>query len=675
MSYIFNAFWEEGFQKKLTSDGSESIDKDTIEQLFQYCKDTRNEVDNLANKLKTNADYGIEEVSTTTGYLKSYQLFKVENGVKTLVGSKIDIPTDFFLKEVNKIVVSDDAPIAGLSNGTYLKFVFVIENGEEKVEYQNIESLVAAITAGEHIEMSEDFAISAKGFLPKYDDVSKVLPDEKIFYYDGKSNEKFHHGYIYEKRQLSIETDPIIEQKVVEEPSKTYTIPSAYNAIIIKTGSNLIPVGVYVNPVAEGYKSEPNRYSGFKNGNNIVHWIADVDFDEFYNKMGEKVYDAWAGKTDGSKYIKIVNYDRNTRSLTDIDGNVWTYSYTSLGYINCYHCYRLNDDGTFDRNDEVIAYNPTSSTPWIWRGLFKYDYDGGRYTAFCTDYIMNYERHYQWDNNYSRNREVTISGAISYVENRIPQYINVTDWVQIDAQPRTDMSNFPTKDEMLAAMQDSYMPKARVVSELPDVSDAVANVMYLVPSDGDFYNQFMLISGSLVRIGSTKVSFDKYEIINDALEKAKEYTDAEIEKLHAQNTDTKLVKGLQKVEVTDTAILLGHYPDTSVANAAVICGNGTAENPHNAWWSDWNGNIHFSGDVEDGSGNVLSNKMDISDLLVDGQVMVWNATTNQPQTITPAALAELIMPAMSHDALKALYESGGCVEGLTYRTYDDKTFV
>ena len=72
---------------------------------------------------------------------------------------------------------------------------------------------------------------------------------------------------------------------------------------------------------------------------------------------------------------------------------------------------------------------------------------------------------------------------------------------------------------------------------------------------------------------------------------------------HAQNRGT--VAGYND----QTAI--GKYNDNQSNNALEI-GNGTSNNRSNAFEVDWNGNTTAAGDIEDGSGNVLADKLDSS---------------------------------------------------------------
>lgn len=81
---------------------------------------------------------------------------------------------------------------------------------------------------------------------------------------------------------------------------------------------------------------------------------------------------------------------------------------------------------------------------------------------------------------------------------------------------------------------------------------------------------------------------------------------------HAQNEGTIAAKDNQ------TAIGKWNIEDTETTASkqkAFIIGNGTSNaSRSNAFSVDWNGNVEASGDIEDGSGNVLRDKADSSDL-------------------------------------------------------------
>lgn len=145
--------------------------------------------------------YGIDIVNTTSGYLKSYQFYRLNGKNKEYLGAKIDIPQDFFLKEVSKVVVSPEAPISGLTDGTYFKFVFVVEGGAEEVSYQRLDEIVASVSAGEHIVITDTFDVSAKGFVPQYDNFDDVLDSENFFQYTGEFDGTHHKGYFYERTE------------------------------------------------------------------------------------------------------------------------------------------------------------------------------------------------------------------------------------------------------------------------------------------------------------------------------------------------------------------------------------------------------------------------------------------------------------------------------------------
>ena len=93
-----------------------------------------------------------------TGYLKTYQ-FTYGTGSTF----EIDIPKDLVVESGEVIVVTDDAPVSGLTNGTYLKLVIV--NQDEPI-YINTNSLVDVYTGktatdGVSVSVSASNEISA----------------------------------------------------------------------------------------------------------------------------------------------------------------------------------------------------------------------------------------------------------------------------------------------------------------------------------------------------------------------------------------------------------------------------------------------------------------------------------------------------------------------------------
>lgn len=94
----------------------------------------------------------------TEGYLKTYQ-FTYGTGTPF----EVDIPKDLVVTAGEVIVVSDDAPVTGLTNGTYLKLT--IANQDDPV-YINTNSLVdvytgKAETTGVSVAISASNEISA----------------------------------------------------------------------------------------------------------------------------------------------------------------------------------------------------------------------------------------------------------------------------------------------------------------------------------------------------------------------------------------------------------------------------------------------------------------------------------------------------------------------------------
>ena len=129
----------------------------------------------------------------------------------------------------------------------------------------------------------------------------------------------------------------------------------------------------------------------------------------------------------------------------------------------------------------------------------------------------------------------------------------------------------------------------------------------------------------------------------------------------------KLVKGVQSVEVTEQSILLGHCAKDE-DNLALALGNGTSDNHNNAMAVDWNGNMKTSGNITDGEGNILSKKVTLSDLAVNGRVTILD-NNGELTTLTTDELRNLLMWVGTEAELDALPDSE-IVEGRIYSTYD-----
>lgn len=104
-----------------------------------------------------NLKMGVKAVPNN-GYLKTYQ-FTYGTGS----AFEIDIPKDLVVESGEVIVVADDSPVSGLTNGTYLKLV--IANQTEPV-YINVKDLCdvytgKTVTDGVSISVSETNEISA----------------------------------------------------------------------------------------------------------------------------------------------------------------------------------------------------------------------------------------------------------------------------------------------------------------------------------------------------------------------------------------------------------------------------------------------------------------------------------------------------------------------------------
>ena len=93
-----------------------------------------------------------------TGYLKTYQ-FTYGTGS----AFEIDIPKDLVVESGEVIVVTDDAPVSGLTNGTYLKLVIVNQTEPVYIDVKDLCDVYTGKTAtdGVSISVSETNEISA----------------------------------------------------------------------------------------------------------------------------------------------------------------------------------------------------------------------------------------------------------------------------------------------------------------------------------------------------------------------------------------------------------------------------------------------------------------------------------------------------------------------------------
>lgn len=137
------------------------------------------------------------------------------------------------------------------------------------------------------------------------------------------------------------------------------------------------------------------------------------------------------------------------------------------------------------------------------------------------------------------------------------------------------------------------------------------------------------------------------------------------------------VNKLQSVVATDDNIQTGHYPDTTVNNAALLLGNGTSSTPHNALIVDWNGNLTASGNITDGQGNTLADlptKATLGNILIDGKVIIWDATNQCLVTATTDQLRNLLMWIGTDAELRTLQQNDTLEEGKLYATLDNTYF-
>lgn len=132
---------------------------------------------------------------------------------------------------------------------------------------------------------------------------------------------------------------------------------------------------------------------------------------------------------------------------------------------------------------------------------------------------------------------------------------------------------------------------------------------------------------------------------------------------HAQNTYTIAGSPHQ------TAMGKYNVPDYSLVHALII-GNGTADNARsNALTVAWNGDVVASGDVTDGNGNVLSDKIEMGDIPTD-----VSAFTNDAGYLTNFTETDPTVPTWAKASTKPSYSAGeisGLATVATSGSYND----
>lgn len=239
----------------------------------------------------------------------------------------------------------------------------------------------------------------------------------------------------------------------------------------------------------------------------------------------------------------------------------------------------------------------------------------------------------------------------------------------VEALEAKDSAQDTAISDLATALENVYT-KAEVDTAISDVSDALTAwnreqdteiEKRLETSVFDTYKTEQAekdrTQDGNIKALSDYLTEEKQSAINEAISKA-----------HTQNTDSKLVNGVQSVEVTEQSIKLGHYVKDE-ENLALALGNGTSDNHHNAMAVDWNGNMKTSGNITDGEGNVLAKKATLTDLVVDGRVLVYSSANNGLISLTTEELRNLLMWVGTEAELDALPDSE-IVEGRIYSTYD-----
>lgn len=426
--YRFNPLLKYGFQREQTVEDGGSGELATKVDKFQggektgmvlYVNqdglvDMRNIREITAaerTKLANMPSYGIDVVATTDGYLKTYQLYASVNGKKTYVLEKINIPKDLHIRSVDVVEVSDEHPMQGYINGKYLKYVFVTESGD-KVQMINVKDIFDfTLEAGDHISV-EKYKVTAHSFVPQYDSVDKVLPDETVFHYTGESDDRFVHGYVYEKQLTS---QPVTDISTYQIAANTKYIDILVDGYLKPRGRYyMIPNYKYVASLKAQYNNQIKFYIADRTSKNIASdgkYYQCVGPDVL--KVGDYVWNM-DNVNDRHKIVSINAYNQIT-----LDNNAkLTYSTRggSEGYLDAY----VNEHG-----DMIFLSNITGI---LALELREYDDWNGKNLMAYNDGV--FVENQQWESGRTPS-SLSLTVNYSYGE-------EAYDWVQLDVQPREE---------------------------------------------------------------------------------------------------------------------------------------------------------------------------------------------------------------------------------------------
>ena len=202
--------------------------------------------------------YTIETVSTTEGFLKSYQLVKTDaSGNKTYLPGKIDITKDLFLNTVERVTVSAQNPVQQggdyLQHGDYFRFDFNTDNGIRS-QYVPIDLLRAEMTAGSHITINGT-EISATGFVPQYADLSNALPSENIVFYTGPAENGLQTYCFYERDGNSWQQRDVQPQRTV---AHTHPLSEVYDGDLSLATATELDITTLAASTASGQPLPPD---------------------------------------------------------------------------------------------------------------------------------------------------------------------------------------------------------------------------------------------------------------------------------------------------------------------------------------------------------------------------------------------------------------------------------
>lgn len=377
-------------------------------------------------KLYQIPEYGIRKVSADDGYLCAYQLYSKLGDKETLLPEKINIPKDFYLRDVE---------ITTEGGQKYFVFTFVTANGD-KVQKLPFGDIAPKLTDGSHTK-AQDSSVDAHSFVPQYDSVDKVLPDEDQFQYTGETTAdgKWVQDYFYRKKKIS---------KPIYNP-QTYHFGVGTDYIDVLQDGFQFPKGRYYEvaiPLASEVEAGGTLWTltpGVNNGNDIHYRSASAGV----LRIGDKVW------TYG-------DYSADTKFLT-----IKEIEYTNIGYVKSL---KLSNGETIYKSkggaenpfrrllvseNGVKMYYVAGTNSWYLNGNLTNGYIGVPRENTDPDGTRPslYHDGIGWVPGSAIKGKLTeaTTVTVNYVT-----FAGVYDWAQTNVQPTPapDLSNYYTRDEI-----------------------------------------------------------------------------------------------------------------------------------------------------------------------------------------------------------------------------------